>query len=137
MSQRHSEAAFETVIEAQLLANGDVSVDRDGFDRERAIFPETVLAFIRATQPKEWARLEALHGTKTGEQILSDLCKWMDAHSLLATLRHGFKCYGRTLHASYFKVAHELNPELEARCAANCLVLTRQLHFSPRFSPRR
>src|SRR5499427_8121043 len=132
MSTRHSEAAFETVIEAQLLANGYVAVDRGGFDRERAIFPETVLAFIRTTQPKEWARLEALHGEKTGEQILSDLCKWMDTNGVLATLRHGFKCYGRTLHAAFFKAAHELNPELEVRYAANRLGLTRQLHFSSR-----
>src|SRR5436309_10221212 len=132
MSQRHSEAAFETVIEAQLLANGYIAVDRGSFDRERAIFPEPVLAFIRATQLKEWARLEALHGENTGEQILSDLCKWMDANGALATLRHGFKCYGRTLHAAFFKAAHELNPELEARYAANRLGLTRQLHFSPR-----
>ena len=132
MSQRHSEAAFETVIETYLLANGYVTVNRDSFDRERAIFPETVLAFIRATQLKEWARLEALHREKTGEQILSDLCKWMDANGALATLRHGFKCYGRTLHVAYFKAAHELNPELEARYAANRLGLTRQLHFSPR-----
>src|SRR2546425_13372443 len=98
MSQRHSEAAFETVIEAHLLTNGYVVVDRVSFDRERAIFPETVLAFICATQPKECARLEALHGEKTGEQILGDLCKWMDANGALATLRHGFKRYGRTLH---------------------------------------
>src|SRR5437870_9012782 len=126
------EIAFETVIEAQLLANGYIAVDRDGFDRERAIFPETVLVFIRETQPKEWARLEALHGEKTGEQILGDLCKWMDANGALATLRHGFKCYGRTLHVAFFKAAHELNPELEGRYAANRLGLTRQLHFSPR-----
>ena len=133
MTQRN-EAAFETVIETHLLANGYVTVNRadGGFDRERAIFPETVLAFIRATQPKEWARLEALHGKKTGDQILTDLCKWMDANGALATLRHGFKCYGRTLHVAYFKAAHELNPELEARYAANRLGLTRQLHFSPR-----
>ena len=129
---RHSEAAFETVIEAHLVENGYVSVAREGFDRERAIFPETVLAFIRETQPKEWAKLEALHGDKTGEQVLGDLCKWMDHNGSLATLRHGFKCYGRTLHAAYFKAAHELNPELEARFAANRLGLTRQLHFSPR-----
>jgi type I restriction enzyme R subunit len=132
MSKRHSETAFETVIETHLLANGYMTVNRDGFDRERAIFPETVLSFIRATQPKEWARLEPLHGEKTGDQILADLCKWMDVNGVLATLRHGFKCYGRTLHAAYFKAAHELNPELEARYAANRLGLTRQLHFSPR-----
>ncbi|HAZ60744.1 MAG TPA: type I restriction endonuclease subunit R [Gammaproteobacteria bacterium] len=129
---RHTEAAFETVIEAHLLQNGYVPVAREGFDRERAIFPETVLAFVRETQPKEWAKLEALHGEKTGEQILGDLCKWMDQNGSLATLRHGFKCYGRTLHAAFFKAAHELNPELEARYAANRLGLTRQLRFSPR-----
>ena len=133
MSQgRHSEAAFETAIEAHLLENGYVLVSREGFDRERAIFPETVLAFIRETQPKEWAKLEALHGDKTDEQVLGDLCKWMDTNGALATLRHGFKCYGRTLHAAYFKAAHELNPELESHYAANRLGLTRQLHFSPR-----
>ena len=130
--KRTSEAAFETVIEAHLLAKGYVPVPRDGFDRERAIFPATALEFIRETQPKEWAKLEALHGDKTGEQVLTDLCKWMDMHGSLATLRHGFKCYGRTLHAAYFKAAHELNPELESRYAANRLGLTRQLHFSPR-----
>ena len=62
-------------------------------------------------------------------QILTDLCKWMDANGALATLRHGFKCYGRTLHAAFFKAAHELNPELEARYAANRLGLTRQLQY--------
>jgi type I restriction enzyme R subunit len=132
MSTRHSEAAFETVIEAHLLANGYIPVHRHGFDRQRAIFPETVLTFIRATQPKEWARLEALHGDQTGEQILADLCKWMDSHGVLATLRHGFKCYGRRLRVAFFKAAHQLNPELEARYAANRVGLTRQLHFSPR-----
>ena len=126
------EQAFEAVIEAHLLANGYVSVAGDGFDRARAVFPGTVLGFIRETQPTEWARLEALHGDRTGEQILGDLCKWMDVHGSLATLRHGFKCYGRTLRAAYFKAAHGLNPELESRYAANRLGLTRQLRFSAR-----
>jgi type I restriction enzyme R subunit len=130
MNGRHSEAAFETVIEHHLLRNGYIAVGRDGFDRERAIFPTAVLDFIRDTQPWEWGRLEALHGAKTGEQVLSDLCKWMDANGSLATLRHGFKCYGRTLNVAYFKAAHELNPELEERYAKNRVGLTRQLHFS-------
>ena len=130
--KRTSEAAFETVVEAHLLENGYVSIAGDGFDRERAIFPDMVLAFIRETQPQAWEKLEALHGARTGEQVLTDLCKWMDANGALATLRHGFKCYGRTLRAAYFKAAHELNPELESRYAANRLGLTRQLHFSPR-----
>jgi len=131
-SSRHTESAFEAVIEDHLLHCGYIRVDREGFDAKCAIFPEEVLAFIRKTQPKEWSKLEALHGNKTGEQILTDLCKWMDRNGSLATLRHGFKCYGRTLHVAFFKAAHDLNPELEARYAANRLGLTRQLRFSPR-----
>ncbi len=129
---RTGEAAFEAVIESHLLANGYTRIAEAGFDQARAIFPETILDFIRETQPKEWAKLEALHGTKTGEQIITDLCKWMDAHGCLATLRHGFKCYGRTLRVAFFKAAHGLNPELEERYAKNRVGITRQLHFSAR-----
>ena len=129
---RKSEAAFETVIESHLVENGYVSIAPEGFDRERAIFPETVLAFIRETQPVEWDKLEALHGPRTGEQVLGDLCKWMDTNGSLATLRHGFKCYGRTLRVAFFKAAHELNPELEERYRTNRVGITRQLRYSPR-----
>jgi type I restriction enzyme, R subunit len=45
---RHSEAAFEAVIEHHLLGHGYVAISRDGFDRERAIFPSVILDFIRA-----------------------------------------------------------------------------------------
>lgn len=127
---RHSEGAFETVIEATLLADGYIGQPAEGFDRDRAIFPEAVLDFIRSTQHKEWKTLEALHGEKTGAQILTDLAKWMDREGSLATLRHGFKCYGKTLRVAFFKAAHALNPELEARYAANHVGVTRQLHFS-------
>lgn len=128
----HSECAFETIIETHLHTNSYVVVDRDGFDPERAIFPEEVLCFIKATQPKEWAKLEALLADRTGDQVLADLCKWMDTYGSLATLRHGFKCYGRTLRVAFFKAAHGLNPELEARYAANRVSITRQVRFSTR-----
>ena len=125
------EIAFESVIEQHLLAHGYVSVSGDGFDRERAVFTDEVLSFIRDTQPKEWAKLEALHGDRTGEQIITDLCKWMDSHGSLATLRHGFKCYGRTLRVAFFKAAHEMNPELGQQYARNHVGITRQLRYRP------
>ena len=125
---RHSEAAFESVIEQHLLGAGYVAVPAPSYDRARAIFPDEVLAFIQQTQPVTWAKLEALHGDRTGEQVLTDLCKWMDAHGSLATLRHGFKCYGRKLHLAFFKAAHGLNPDLDAGYAANRVGITRQLH---------
>jgi len=132
---RASEAAFETVIEAHLLGHGYKRIT-DGYDRVRAIFPELVIQFIQRTQPKEWAKLEALHSQKTAELVLADLCKWMDTYGALHTLRHGFKCYGRTLRVAYFKAAHALNADLEARYAANLLGITRQLHYSNRNDTR-
>lgn len=50
MPANTSEAAFETAIEAALLADGYESLPSVAFDRERAIFPGVVLDFIRATQ---------------------------------------------------------------------------------------
>jgi type I restriction enzyme R subunit len=130
--KRTSEAAFETAIEAVLLAEGYTPVSAKGFDRERAIFLDEALEFIRATQAKVWEKLEALHGEQTGARVLESLCKWLDIHGTLATLRHGFKCFGKTLRIAFFRPAHGLNPELEARYRANRLGLTRQLHFSPK-----
>lgn len=127
-----SESAFETAIEAVLLGDGYARIHAQGFDRERAVFPEEVLTFIRATQGKVWEKLEALHGEQTGARVLESLCKWLDVHGTLATLRHGFKCFGKTLRIAFFRPAHGLNPELEARYQANRLGLTRQLHFSPK-----
>ncbi len=135
MDKNCSESAFEFAIDLDLLARGYMAVDKAGFDRERAIFPEVALAFIRETQPKEWGKLEALHGAKTGDLVLVDLCRWMDAHGSLATLRHGFKCFGRTLRVAFFKAAHGLNPELEARYKANRVGITRQLAYSRRRLP--
>lgn len=90
------------------------------------------MEFIRATQEKNWDKLQALHGEQTGERILEALCKWLDTHGVLMTLRHGFKCFGKTLRIAFFRPAHGLNPELETRYQANRLGLTRQLHFSPK-----
>ena len=130
MPKSTSEAAFETAIESVLLADGYLRLDAKGFDRERAIFPDEALAFIRATQGKVWEKLETMHGEQTGTRVLESLCKWLDTHGTLATLRHGFKCFGKTLRIAFFRPAHGLNPELEARYQANRLGLTRQLHFS-------
>lgn len=129
-NRRHLEETFETVIEATMLGNGAIPQPASGFDPDSAIFPETVLAFIRETQPKEWKALEALHGVKTGAQVLTDLTKWMDREGSLATLRHGFKCFGKPLRVAFFKAAHGLNPDLEARYAANRVGITRQLFYS-------
>jgi len=90
------------------------------------------LEFIAETQTKEWGKLEALHGQKTAEQILTDLCKWMDTYGSLATLRHGFKCYGRTLRVAFFKAAPRAEPRIGGTLREEPRRHHRQLHFSAR-----
>jgi len=82
-----TEQAFESAIEAHLLADGYVAMDRAGFDAEHAIFPAVVVDFIRETQPKGWGKLEALPGARTGEQVLTDLCKWRPRSTRKTSLR--------------------------------------------------
>lgn len=129
-NHRTNEAAFETVIEQFMLSYGYQSVAKESYNKERAFFPGITIQFIKATQPKEWGRLETLLGSQTEQQLINDLSKWMDTNGSLSTLRHGFKCYGRTLQVAYFKAAHTLNPELEEKYEANILGITRQLNYS-------
>ena len=58
---RHSDAGFETVVEAHLLQNGYVSVAGEALDRDHAVFPRAAEAVTREAQPEEWAELESLH----------------------------------------------------------------------------
>lgn len=129
---RTRELALESMVTDALCGRGYVTVAPELFDRSSVLFPSIALQFIQATQPVDWSRLADLHGERTGQRVLRDLCKWMDTHGSLNTLRHGFKCYGRTLRIAYFKPAHHMNPHLEARYHANILGVTRQLHYSTR-----
>ena len=132
LSSVTSEAAFETELEVYLLAHGYTPLPAASYDAARAFFPKEVLGFIQQTQEQEWEKLSKLLGPRLEIQILDDLTRWLDQHGCLTTLRHGFKCYGRTLRVAWFRAAHELNAELSQRYAANRLGLTRQLHYSPR-----
>ncbi|NLX96946.1 MAG: hypothetical protein GXY83_12290 [Rhodopirellula sp.] len=133
MPGQHTEYAFETAIEHHLTtAGGYVTGDRDGFDAHRAIFPADVLAFIRATQPDEWAYLEGIQKAKAEEMLLYDLCRALDSEheGCLSVLRHGFKCFGKLFRVAYFAPASGMNPETKRRYEANRLSVTRQLRYS-------
>lgn len=131
MSLDYSEKAFEAAIEHSLLTGGYTLGDPATFDRERAIFPAEVLAFVQATQPQTWQALEKLHGPATGDVLLADLVKNLDGQlGMLQVLRQGFKCFGKLVRVAYFAPAHGLNPETEQEYAANRLTVTRQVHYS-------
>lgn len=133
MSSAHIERAFEVQIEHHLLAKGGYRRgDPAGFDREHALFTGDILPFIQATQPREWQQLEKLHGGHAESILLADLVKTLDMQGSLATLRHGFKCFGRLFRVAYFKPATGLNEETARLYGENRLAVTRQVKYSTR-----
>ena len=130
----HKEIHFETEICGHLSANGWLYAEGDvaGYDRARAIFPEDVLAWVKATQPKAWEILAKNHGPQAGETLLSRLRDQLDQRGTLDVLRHGIELLGlrQPLKLAQFKPALGINPEILARYAANRLRVVRQVRYS-------
>lgn len=139
----HTEHAFETAIEAGLLASGGYSKRiASDYDEALALFPADVLCFIRDSQPARWEQLQTLLGTRTDATVLDALGKELGSKGTLHVLRHGFKCYGKTLRLAYFRPNSGMNPEASAKHAHNRFTITRQVAFSsvlkrPDGKPRR
>lgn len=100
------------------------------FNEDLCLFPADVLGFIRDTQPQKWDQLEALLKGQTVDQVLSDLTKELATKGTLHVLRHGFRCYGKTLRLAYFQPNTGMNPETTALYAKNRLTITRQVAFT-------
>jgi type I restriction enzyme R subunit len=127
----HSERDFENAIEAELTGSGGyLARSHSAYDETLALFPADITGFLQDSQPAKWTALEALLGPKTATTILSSLSKELDLKGTLHVLRHGFKCYGKTLRMAYFQPNTRMNPEAAAQYAKNRLTLTRQVGFT-------
>ena len=133
MSNLHKEINFEAEICERLAANGWLySPNDEGYDRARALFPEDVLAWVKATQPKEWNALVKNHGDKAGETLLARLRDSLNQRGTLDVLRHGIEMLGmsKKLPLAQFKPALAINPDILTRYHANRLRVVRQVHYS-------
>ncbi|MCC7300983.1 MAG: type I restriction endonuclease subunit R [Verrucomicrobia bacterium] len=127
-----NERAFETYVEEILLTkSGWKSGSNAEWDKERALFPAQVFAFIQDTQPKLWTEMQAQHAAGLEPLLLTTLVKELDAKGSLHVLRHGFKFYGKTFRLAYFKPAHGANYEIIELFNKNQLTVTRQVPCHP------
>jgi type I restriction enzyme, R subunit len=126
----HTETDFERAIEYGLLGNGGYAKgDPKTFDPATALFPDEVMAFIRASQPARLAQLEAMLKDRTAATIIDSLTNELASKGTLGVLRHGFKCYGKELRLAYFQPNSAMNQEAAARFSTNRLTVTRQVRF--------
>ncbi len=129
----HTEETFEAFIEAHLVDHaGYERAAPTTYDRALALLPEITFAFLQATQPKTWAKLQTTLKDKLAPLLLKELCKVLDKDGTLHVLRHGFKFYGQQLHFAYFEPGNHLNPTTWDLYAKNRLTVVRQLRYDPK-----
>ncbi|PWW48673.1 type I restriction enzyme R subunit [Melaminivora alkalimesophila] len=130
----HHEIAFEEDICNHLGAHGWLYAapgsegDAAGYDTARALYPADLLAWVQATQPQAWEALTKNHGAAAASVLLDRLRKALDERGTLEVLRVGIDLLGlkSPLKLAQFKPALAMNPDLQARYAANRLRVVRQ-----------
>ncbi len=132
MASAHGEGAFETAIEAHLIADGWMQGSASHYRRDLGLDTAVLFEFIGATQAKAWDRLVGLHGGADQAQLkfAKRLAAEIDARGTVDVLRRGVEDLGVKIRLAFFKPAHALTPDLLALYDANRLVVSRQVHHS-------
>lgn len=109
-------------------------VAQQDYDRKLAIKTDSLISFIKETQPKEWAKVEGLYGDKAESKLLERVESVLEPHQdndgLVEILRKGFDMApGAHFRLVYFKPANDKNPDLIAKYKANRFEVVRQLAY--------
>jgi type I restriction enzyme R subunit len=125
-----TEQAFEAAIEAWLVDHAGYEIAKnDQFDAALALDSETLLAFIKETQPDTWDKLATSYGGNVDKTVVARIASECDSRGLLDVVRNGVRDRGQTLHLAYFKPATGLNTEAEKLYQQNRLTVMRQIYY--------
>lgn len=137
---QHNEIQFETELCAYLQDHGWLySPNDDGFDRQRALFPADVFAWLEETQPDDLAKrikpgMSPDAVTKVKDGILTRLAKVLDtgqpSGGTLHVLRNGFKDTPASFAMMQRRPELAGNTTTEKRYAANRVRVMRQVYYS-------
>lgn len=131
----HKEIEFERDICAHLAANGWIYADprnagdASGYDTSRALYPDDIIEWLKASQPQSWESLKKSHGASAQIMLLDRLRKQLDERGTLEVLRVGIEMVGlkAPLKFAQFKPALAMNADLQACYEANRLRVVRQI----------
>lgn len=131
----HNEAVFESEICASLESRGWLySANGTGYDRERALFPEDLFAWLQGTQQAAYEK--ALKAAGSQAKFLDVLTTALDkplehGGGTLNILRNGVQYIGGgRLKMAQFRPETSLNATTTAQYAAMRVRVMRQVHFS-------
>lgn len=132
-TSRVSEQAAEDGIVAG-LAQSPFYRERPNtaFDASTLLDVEEAAAFIRATQPREWAKLGKQFPGEEETALAGHLTSLIQKRGALEVLRNGISFNGINFQLAYFRPSAGGNPEHQARYEGNRFAVMRQVHFSTR-----
>ena len=133
MDNKAREKAFQDHIIEQLAASGWLVGQSAHYDRERALYPEDLLAYVQQSQPEGWAKFCKTYGEEPERHLLNAAVRALESpeRGTLWLLRNQIEDRGHRLSVATFKPDHDLNPELTARYAMNRLRVVPELIYSP------
>lgn len=125
------EKSFEADIEKYLLSEGGyIKGNQKTYDKEKAIDLDTLIRFIKDSQPKAWEKMERVHGANAKAELYKTMQGDIRKYGLIHTLRHGIKNRGIEIRLCYFAPASSLNIDLAEKYKKNILECTRQFVYS-------
>ena len=126
-----NEKRFESDIESFFLSErGGYTKNTDTYNTKYALYLDTLIRFVKATQPKEWKRFEMQNSTGTEEKFARAFQNACDMDGVLSVLRNGFKHRGIVFHVCYFKPESTLNQTAVTQYSANEITVNRQWYYS-------
>lgn len=126
-----NERRFEEDIESFFLSEkGGYSKTTDTYDPKTGLYTNTLINFIKATQPREWARFENTCNSDPVNKFCVAFNNACDMSGLISVLRHGFKHRGITFRVCYFKPESQLHKTATALYEQNVCNVVRQWHYS-------
>lgn len=128
------EVRFEQDIETALTQYGGWGSEKfqdSHFDATIGLDLEKLIAFIQATQPKQWERYEKIYKEDVRRKFLKRFNEEVQMHGMLHVLRNGIKDRGVSLRVAYFKPVSGLNYDVLQKYEANQFTCIRQFAYSP------
>lgn len=126
-----NEKRFEEDIESFLLTEkGGYTKTTDTYDPSVGLYTDTLINFIKATQPKEWTRFENTCNSDPVRKFCIAFNNACDSYGLISVLRHGFKHRGITFRVCYFRPESHLNKTATTLYEQNVCNVVRQWHYS-------
>lgn len=132
--EQYLEDAGWRTFRKERAAGAGFAAGQEDYDRALALKTDTLVSFVKETQPMEWAKIEGLFGPRAEAEFLKRVCDKLEPHEnrdgLINTLRGTVKMApNASFKLCFFKPVSDKNPDTAKLWQANRFEVVRQLRY--------